>query len=128
MNKYINTDRLLTEIERLYAENKVEWKLTGSSYHEGAMDMLDKIEQLVDSLQQEQPDGYFFCKFGGMLPKCADCARNHANSPYTVTEIDAWMRPGTLGTKQCSDYIRKDESELDNPGTEFELNDVKSKK
>ena len=83
---------------------------------------VEEIRNLADKYKPQyennevdcrRPENYFFCKLGGLIPKCSDCLRNYANSPYTAADIDTWMQPGTLGTKQCSDYIGKDESELD---------------
>ena len=51
---------------------------------------------------------YFYCKYGGTMPKCSDCQRNHSNSNLKTNEISTWFAPTFKGTKKCSDYIKLD--------------------
>lgn len=54
MNKYIDADRLLAEIERLYYnESEKDESILAADAYKNA---LDAIEKVIDSLQQEQPD------------------------------------------------------------------------
>lgn len=78
-------------------------------------DLLDRVnhmkimtqKELIDSLQQEQPEPYFYCKYGGKMPLCSSCKRNHINSPFKTEEITTWYVPSN-GTKHCIDYIQQE--------------------
>jgi len=111
MKKYIDADRLKAEIERLTKTYQDSiWRTIKG---ETAKDFRDKLLSVIDSLQQEQPEPYFYCKNGGVIPKCSDCKRNHSNSPYKTEDIECWYSPSARGTKQCSDYIPIDQPEVD---------------
>ena len=47
---------------------------------------------------------YFYCKYGGCIPLCSDCERNHNNSHFNTEDIENWFVP-QKGTKQCKDYM-----------------------
>ena len=49
MAKYIDADRLRAEINRLYQEHSCR------DYCDEACSVLDRLEDFIDSLQQEQP-------------------------------------------------------------------------
>lgn len=51
--KYIDADKLIAEIERLKATNPSEYNYQNA---EGYIWALDDIKEVIDSLQQEQPD------------------------------------------------------------------------
>lgn len=72
----------------------------------------DYILDIITSLQQEQPEPYFYCKYGGTIPLCSDCKRNHSNSSFKTEEITTWYAPSN-GTKHCADYIQKEQPEID---------------
>ena len=48
--KYIDADKLIAEIERLCAEHTSRWETDEVAI------VLDKLEDFIDSLQQEQPE------------------------------------------------------------------------
>ena len=77
---------------------------------------LKKIEQ--DS------SAYFYCKYGGTIPKCSDCERNHFNSKYKTEEIKTWMIPGTHGTKQCLSYIQQNPTDKVEPKFKVKYADI----
>ena len=47
---------------------------------------------------------YFYCKYGGCMPLCSDCERNHINSHLNTEDIKNWFVP-QKGTRQCKDYL-----------------------
>ena len=53
-----------------------------------------------------EPKPYFYCKYGGTMPLCSDCIRNHNNSSFKTEEIATWYAP-QKGTKQCIDFIQQ---------------------
>lgn len=101
MKRYVDAEKLKEEIDR----QKIGYNIDGK--HNAEYDTCVKILHIIDSLQQEPPEDYFYCKYGGTRPLCGDCKRNHSNSPYTTDDIKTWYCPLNLGTKQCSDYIKK---------------------
>lgn len=51
-------------------------------------------------------ENYFFCKYGGIAPKCSDCKRNHINSEYKTEEIKTWYGPfHNASVTYCEGYI-----------------------
>lgn len=110
--KYIDADKLNVEIDRLY-NGEAPKHDRQCNFVDGYFTGIDTISQLIDSFQEEQPEEYFYCKYGGTRPKCSDCKRNHLNSPYATSDINTWFAPSALGTKQCSDYIPIDQPEVD---------------
>lgn len=81
-------------------------------YYWLCLEDLTQLEKEGDSLQQEQPKPYFYCKYGGTIPLCSDCKRNHNNSSFKTKEITTWYAPSN-GTKHCADYIQKEQPEID---------------
>ena len=59
----------------------------------------------LQPIPEEKPEPYFYCKYGGTIPKCSDCKRNHSNSKYKTEEIHNWYSPSMRGTKMCSCYV-----------------------
>ena len=57
MSKYINTDKLIAEIDNIYSEAVCEYKSTKSRYSEGALDVIHRISSIITSLQQEVEGG-----------------------------------------------------------------------
>ena len=112
MRKYINADKLITGIEQLKETNKVLSTRQLSEYLQGSIYGFDlaveKILSIISSFQQEQPEPYFYCKYGGTIPLCSDCKRNHNNSPFKTEEITTWYAPSN-GTKHCIDYIQQEQ-------------------
>lgn len=49
--KYIDSEKLIAEIERLYDEHSSKYEIDEAAI------VLDKLEDFVTSLQQEQPEG-----------------------------------------------------------------------
>lgn len=70
------------------------------------------IDNLIRQEKQERPEPYFYCKYGGTIPLCSDCKRNHNNSSFKTEEITTWYAPSN-GTKHCADYIQKEQPEID---------------
>lgn len=117
MNRYIDAEKLKTEIERFSATEYGD-NTFGDDVANGALDYV--LEEIIPSLQQEQPEPYFYCKYGGIMPLCSDCKRNHSNSSFKTEEITTWYAP-SCGTKQCIDYIQQEQPEADLEKTvEFE--------
>ena len=56
MNKYIDADELIAEIERRYKEYHSNWEKTRDAYLDGKADALDLLLPFITSLQQEQPE------------------------------------------------------------------------
>ena len=54
--KYIDAEKLKAEIQRRFKGLREEYERTASFRCDGGMDELDKLEQFIDSLQQEQPE------------------------------------------------------------------------
>lgn len=118
--KYIDAEKLYKEIDgRMvkFAELETEaetddMSLTLPTYYQGKRKMCSEILTLIDSLQQEQPEPYFYCKYGGTIPLCSDCKRNHNNSSFKTEEITTWYAPSN-GTKHCIDYIQRERQDVD---------------
>lgn len=55
MKKYIDVDKLKSEIERRYAEYRAKMKTDDFAYYGGMADALDLFEQFIDTLSEE-PD------------------------------------------------------------------------
>jgi len=103
--KYINAEKLKILIQQLIGECiRNNWSTTEYC--------LRKILSVIDSLQQEQPEPYFYCKYSDTMPLCSDCKRNHNNSPFKTEEITTWYAPSN-GTKRCIDYIQQEQPEVD---------------
>lgn len=119
MSKYIDAEKLKAHIE---AKMEILWDKLPDADKEHPTDielrdlgMYMAMEGLIDdldSLQQEQPEPYFYCKYGGIMPLCSDCKRNHSNSSFKTEEITTWYTP-SCGTKQCIDYIQREQPEVD---------------
>ena len=106
MKRYIDAEKLKAEIQKRIEETK-SMKPSFDQFWAGQISAFKGCLNVIDSLEQEQPEDYFYCKYGGTRPLCSDCKRNHSNSPYTTDDIKTWYCPLNLGTKQCSDYIKK---------------------
>lgn len=119
MSKYIDADILRTKITDLcFNANFYQQKALEESDREdfvssgGEIFAYAKVLSLLDSLQQKQPEPYFYCKYGGTMSLCTDCKRNHNNSSFKTEEITTWYAP-SKGTKQCIDYIQQERPEVD---------------
>lgn len=114
--KYIDADILRKDIEfakSIYNNpQRVVHGVADSFRQDGRAAMCDDILKKIDSLQQEQPEPYFYCKYGGTMPLCSDCKRNHNNSSFKTEEITTWYTPSN-GTKHCIDYIQQEQPEMD---------------
>ena len=62
--------------------------------------------------KEQKPKPYFYCKYGGTIPLCSDCKRNHYNSSFKTEEITTWYAPSN-GSKHCIDYIQKEQKPVD---------------
>lgn len=109
MINYIDTEKLIAEIER-FSATEYGGNTFGDDVANGALDYV--LEEIIPSLQQEQPEPYFYCKYGGTIPLCSDCKRNHSNSSFKTEEITTWYVPSN-GTKHCIDYIQQEQPEID---------------
>ena len=56
MAKYIDVDRLKAKLDEYYREYQSKYMETRTPYTQGLIDALDLAEQVIDSLQQEQPE------------------------------------------------------------------------
>lgn len=73
----------------------------------------DKLKEISEPQQDRQkPEPYFYCKYGGTMPLCSDCKRNHNNSSFKTEEITTWYAPSN-GTKHCVDYIQQEQPEME---------------
>jgi len=63
-------------------------------------------QNCVKTADNVEPKPYFYCKYGGTMPLCSDCIRNHNNSSFKTEEISTWYDP-QKGTKQCIDFIQQ---------------------
>lgn len=54
--KYIEADRLKEKLDEHYRKYQSKYMETRTPYTQGLIDALDLAEQVIDSLQQEQPD------------------------------------------------------------------------
>lgn len=104
--KYIDAEKLIAEIERQIKELYID------EMDESVREALTNLLSFITSLQQEQPELYFYCKYGGTMPLCSDCKRNHNNSPFKTEEIATWYAPSN-GTKHCIDYIQQEQPKVD---------------
>ena len=86
----------------------------------------NELLSFLDTLESEKPEPFFYCKYGGIMPKCSDCKRNHSNSKYKTEDIENWFSPSERGTKQCSEYIplQKSEKPMNQDGLEKEIDRV----
>ena len=102
MSKYIDAEKLKERIAKLEADSCI------SEYKDGFDNGVGCVLDIIDSLHQEQPEPYFYCKYGGTMPLCSDCKRNHSNSSFKTEEITTWYTPSN-GTKHCIDYIQQEQ-------------------
>lgn len=72
------------------------------------MELIDKDTVMTEF---KQPKSYFYCKYGGIIPICSDCKRNHNNSSFKTEEIITWFVP-SKSSKYCIDYIQQEQSKL----------------
>ena len=56
MEKYIDADRLKAKLDELYRNYQSKYMEIRTPYTQGLIDTLDLVEQVIDSLQQEQQD------------------------------------------------------------------------
>lgn len=56
MSKYIAVDRLKAKLDEHYRKYQSKYMETRAPYTQGLIDALDLAEQVIDSLQQEQPE------------------------------------------------------------------------
>lgn len=56
MAKYIDADRLKAKLDEHYRKYQSKYMETRNPYTQGLIDALDLAEQVIDSLQQEQPE------------------------------------------------------------------------
>lgn len=112
--KYIDAKKLKGLIEEEYKKYVDISKQTNSSLQcQYIADGLEIAEGIIDdALQQESPELYFYCKYGGTMPLCSTCKRNHKNSSFKKEEITTWYAPSN-GTKHCIDYIQQEQPEAD---------------
>ena len=54
--KYINAERLKAKLDEHYRKYQSKYMETRTPYTQGLIDALDLAEQVIDSLQQEQPE------------------------------------------------------------------------
>lgn len=116
MTKYIDAEKLKEILKSLIKERKRWMKDPAKSDRQDQLwsdlngeDM--SILQIINILQQDQPEPYFYCKYGGTVPLCSDCKRNHNNSFFKTEEITTWYTPSN-GTKHCIDYIQQEQPEI----------------
>lgn len=55
MSKYIDADCLKAKLDEHYRKYQSKYMETRNPYTQGLIDALDLAEQVIDSLQQEQP-------------------------------------------------------------------------
>lgn len=56
MSKYIDADKLKAKLDEHYRKYQSKYMETRNPYTQGLIDALDLAEQVIDALQQEQPD------------------------------------------------------------------------
>ncbi len=115
--KYIDAEKLKAVIKARINERKNWMKDVDRSDRQDQLwsDLNGEaisIIQIINSLQQKQPELYFYCKYGGTIPLCSDCKRNHNNSSFKTEEITTWYAPSN-GTKHCIDYIQQEQPKVD---------------
>lgn len=112
MTNYINADKLKVELNEAAEEYAPDF--SDSITSKAAVDAIrDAFKAGAEwHARQEQPEPYFYCKYGGTMPLCSDCKRNHNNSSFKTKEITTWYAPSN-GTKHCADYIQKEQPEID---------------
>lgn len=86
-----------------------EWKTLGA-YME--LEMNFDEDGFNTKQDRQKPEPYFYCKYGGTMPLCSDCQRNHNNSSFKTEEITTWYAPSN-GTKHCIDYIQQEQPEME---------------
>lgn len=59
MTKYIDAERLKAKLDEHYRKYQSKYMETRNPYTQGLIDALDLAEQVIDSLQQEQPEADF---------------------------------------------------------------------
>lgn len=112
--KYINAKKLKSLIEAEYKKYVEISKQTNASLQcQYIADGLEIAEGIIDdAIQQDGPEPYFYCKYGGTMPLCSTCKRNHKNSSFKTEEITTWYAPSN-GTKHCIDYIKQEQPDMD---------------
>lgn len=103
--QYLSKDKVVTTIERLQDECEEQ----GDN---NSVELLEKLLNKLDTLEVKEVEPYFYCKYGGIMPLCSDCKRNHNNSPFKTEEITTWYAPSN-GTKHCIDYIQQEQPKVD---------------
>jgi hypothetical protein len=87
-------------------------------------DMLAWLEKQGEQKPSDkvEPEPYFYCKYGGTIPSCSDCKRNHNNSSFKTEEITTWFTP-LFHSKQCIDYIAQLKKQGERKPTEWNEED-----
>ena len=98
-------EQIKAEVERLKIQEPQSAEADG--YNMAIADVLSIIEE------SKAPEPFFYCKYGGTIPKCSDCKRNHSNSKYKTEEIHNWYSPEMRGTRMCSCYVPIEKSSND---------------
>lgn len=117
MIQYIDKAAVVAEIEKTINEpypkhdQQCDWE---DGYCSGLYKALSIIEDTLEvkDVDLEQPEPYFYCKYGGVIPLCSDCKRNHRNSSFKTKEITTWFAP-SKSSKYCIDYIQQEQKKLD---------------
>lgn len=110
MTQYIDKAALVAEIQKLYDKDYHYLPSDIYGYKDEFLAIIDELE--VKEINLEQPEPYFYCKYGGIIPLCSDCKRNHSNSSFKTEEIITWIVP-SKGSKYCIDYVQQEQPKLD---------------
>jgi len=76
------------------------------------------IEEYIEMMREvnaqkpkpsEEPEPFFYCRWGGIAWKCSDCKRNHKNSVFRTEDIQNWYDPWhNASFLHCDGYLPED--------------------
>jgi len=109
MNKYIDAEKLIAEIER-YKQGAAIARFDNAGenadYFQGKVDLCDDLTHIITSLQQEQPEGLHFTPLNRLIQKIPSEKWNDSTNNYAKKLRDCLIKEGYLkDAKVLQDYI-----------------------
>lgn len=109
MSKYIDTEKLIAEIER-YKQGAAIARFDNAGenadYFQGKVDLCDDLTHIITSLQQEQPEGLHFTPLNRLIQKIPSEKWNDSTNNYAKKLRDCLIKEGYLkDAKVLQDYI-----------------------
>lgn len=104
--KYIDAEKLKASVQKGFDSAKESEEYDDDMYETGRADAYEDVIHIIDSLQQEQPDGLHFTPLNRLIRKIPSKKWNDNTNNYAKNLRDCLIKEGYLkDAKVLQDYI-----------------------